>query len=182
MKKGIILAALAMTTLAGCDKVTKDIDVDNVKFEFTAVTENVANRSGLTIKSSGTTTSFSVTRKVDLSEFSTAEIVDYLDKINKVAVNNPVLKITMNPPGAYEITNFTLTAEGVKGSLDIASYKIGDEFVPPSGMKKFTSDFIMKLISEKSLSVTVSGETNAPAGTTVKISYESDLVVTVDLL
>jgi hypothetical protein len=41
--------------------------------------------------------------------------------------------------------------------------------------------FIMKLVGSGSVSVTVTGKTDAPAGTTINISYESDLLFTASI-
>ena len=176
LKKGLLMAALTVILSAGCeslkDSVTTDIDAENVKLEFTAVTESKKSE----------TSSFSVTRTVNIAELSYEEIVEYAEKIDKVTVNSSGFSAEVTPAGSYTITNLTVTAEGVPGSLSVPSYTVGEAFAAPAGMNDYTALFIMKLIGEKSLTVTVSGETDAPAGTTVTISYESDLVFKVKVL
>lgn len=182
MKK-IFIAALicAMILPVSCDKLkeslSRDIPVNNVKFNFTALTTD-----GVTTRSSATTNSFSVTRKVDISELGSSEVAEYAGKISKVVVNNSLLKITTTPSGSYTVTDVTISAENVSGSLVIPSYSLGGDFTAPANMNSFTTAFIMKLLSAKSITVSVSGKTDAPAGTSIQISYENDLVFTAGLL
>jgi len=175
-KKGLLMAALTVILSAGCenlkDSVATDIDVKDVKLVFTALTESGKSE----------TSSFSVTRTVNIAELSNDEIVEYAEKIDNVTVNSSAFSAVVTPAGSCTITNLTVKAEGVPGSLSVPSYTVGETFAAPAGMNGYTALFIMKLISEKSLTVTVSGETDAPAGTTVVISYENDLVFKVKVL
>jgi len=185
MKK-IIIAALtcAIVSLVSCDKLkdtlSHDIKVNKVKFDFTAITSDGTDTKAVSTRA--TTNTFAGTRTVDISEIGSSELMEYAGKISKVAVNSTLLNITANPSGSYTVTNLTLTADGVPGSLIIPSYSLGSAFTPPSGMDAYTSAFIMKLLAAKTVTVMVSGQTDAPAGTTIQISYESDLVFTASVL
>jgi len=182
MKKVFIMAALAMASLAGCDKVTHDFTVENVKLNFEAITvDNEAAKSAMTGTAIDAKTKFSVKREVNLAEITSSELMEYKDRITKVAVDNLSLKVTFEPAGNYTIEDLTLTADGVSGSLDIPSYKAGDDFIPPSNLNSFTSAFFKKLISAGKLEVTVEGITDAPKGVKVKVCYEYDLVFTAKL-
>ena len=180
----MMAVALVMVSLAGCDKIqeltSKDITVNNVTFDFSALTEANAGGSASMTRAE-TVSTFSETRVVDISEIGSAEVAEYASKISKVMVNSSLLHITIAPSGNYTVTNVKITAVGVSGSLNIPSYTIGSAFTPPSDMNTYTVAFITKLLSEKSLTVTVSGETDAPSGTTVTVSYESDLILTASL-
>ena len=187
MKKVIILAALAMTSLAGCDKVkdatSKDIKVDNVKFDFTAVTEGGASKSGAMIKTSEEMSTFTVTRTVELSELNSPEVTQFANKIIKATVSDSKVTATMTPSGEFFISYLTISAKDVTDSpLVIPSYTVGELFKPTAAMKSFTSALFMKLMKDQQVSVTVSGETNAPEGTTVTVSFENDMVFTINLL
>jgi len=184
MKK-IMIAALvcAMTSLASCDKLKHDFNVNNVKFAFDApVTGNAATTHAAVATRAGTDNTFTVNRVVDISEMGSSEIVEYANKINSVVVNSTLLKITAVPAGNYDVANVTLTADGVAGSLVVPSYTLGGAFTPPANMNAYTSALIMKLISAKKVTVTITGQTDAPAGTTINISYESDLLIKASVL
>ena len=187
MKKLFIMAAIAGVALAGCDKLkeaaSSDFTVDDVTFNFSADVDNgaeAATKSGGTRASAAN--SFTVTRTVNISEIGSPDVVEYASKISKVMVNSSLLNVTTTPAGSYTVTNLTVSAVNVSGSLVIPSYTVGGTFTPPSNMNSYTATFITALINAKSVSVTVSGETDAPTGTTVNISYENDLVFTAKLL
>ena len=186
MKK-IFFAALtcAMVSLASCDKLkdatSRDIKVNNVKFEFAATSSNAETRGAVETRAA-TDNTFTVTRLVNITELGNSEIIEYAGKISKVAVNSPLLKITASPPGNYTVSDVTVIAEGVAGTLSVPSYTLGNAFTPPTNMNAYTVAFVTKLLSAKLVSVTVSGKTDAPAGTVIRISYESDMVLTANLL
>ena len=81
----------------------------------------------------------------------------------------------------YTITNLTIKAEGVSGQLVIPSYTMGGTFIAPSNMNAFTSAFIMKLLDREKIDVTVTGQSDAPAGTTLYIKYQNDIMCTAGL-
>jgi len=136
--------------------------------------------SGIT--RAGTANSFTVTRTVNISELGSSELDEYANKISNVVVNSSLINVTIVPAGSYTVSNLTVSAAGVSGSLVVPSYTVGGAFTPPSNMFTYTATLIMKLIEAKSLTVTVSGDTDAPVGTTVNISYENDLIFTASLL
>ena len=187
MKKYLFIAVLfAGTMLAGCDELKNatsiDIKVDNVKFEFTAdVVSGVSQSSALTATRADTPNSFTVTRTVDVSEVGSAQLTEYIDKVGKVVANNSLITLTANPAGTYSVSNLTVTAVGVSGSVVVPSYTMGGTFTAPANMATYTNAFLMKLVSVKKIDVTVKGNTNAPVGTEINISYESDLIFTASL-
>ena len=183
----IAALACAMMSLPGCDKmkdaVSRDIKVNNVKFAFEApVSSNAAETLLAVTTRAGTENSFSVTRTVDISEMGNSEIIEYANKIKKVTVNTSLLVITTSPAGSYTVTGVKVTATGVGGELSVPSYTLGSAFTPPDEMNTYTAAFITQLLFAKTVTVTVSGKTDAPAGTVINISYESNLVFTVSLL
>jgi len=187
--KTMIFFALMCTSLSliSCDKIkeatSQDFKVKNVSFNFTAESNDVSTTSGGDVKTrAATSQSFTVTRTVNMSEIGSNDVMEYANKIKKVSVDNSLIRVTVNPAGAYTVENLTVTASGVSGSLVIPSYTIGNPFTLTSDMNAFTNTFIMKLLSAKSVSVTVTGMTDAPAGTTINISYESDLLFTASIL
>ena len=190
MKKNLIYALLcAMLSLVGCDKLKEatshDFTVKNISFDFTADAEDSPAASSSSTEPSmraATITSFSVTRTVDISEMGSSEITTYASKIYNAVVNSALVSIETTPSGSYTVSNLKISAPGVSGSLIIPSYTIGGAFTAPSNMNAYLSDFILKLIDAKSLSVTVSGQTDAPTGTTIDISYESDVLFTASIL
>lgn len=181
MKKVIILAALAIASLTSCDKVTTNIEVDDVTFDFEAITAGSPSSSSIS-RNAAMTSTFSVTRSVSLAEIGSSELMKYADRITKIAVNSSLLKVTIEPSGEYTVTNLTVSAVGVPGSLVVPEYVIGDVFTPPANMETYTIAFIMKLLNNEPIEVTVSGQTDAPTGVKVKISYENDLVFTAKVL
>jgi hypothetical protein len=182
MKKVFIFAALAMASLTGCDKVTHDFTVENVKFNFEAVTvDGATTKSAMTGTAADAQSSFSVTREVSLAEIGSTEFKEYLDRISKVMVDNSLLEVTFNPAGVYTIYDLIFTAEGVSGSLVVPSYKLGDAYTAPTNLNTYMSAFIMKLKDAEKIKVTVAGKTDAPTGVRVKICYEYDLVFTAKL-
>ena len=190
MKKTLIYALLcAMVSLIGCEKLkditSRDFTVNNIAFDFTATAQdNVTTQSGdpAVTARAGETTSFTVTRTVDISEMGNNDIIEYANKINKIAVNSSVITVTSSPAGAYTVTNLKVTTAGVTGELLIPSYTMGNAFVAPANMNAYTTAFIMRLLSAKTVQVTVAGQSDAPAGTTINIKYESDIVCTASLL
>jgi len=187
MKKMLIAALIcAMVSPIGCDKIkdatSRDFTVNNVKFDFSAVTEGAAASAPAVEMRAETSNTFSVTRVVNLSEIGSSDVVEYAGKISKVVANSSLLNITASPSGTYSVANVTVTAEGVSGSLLVPSYTLGGAFTAPANMSAYTSAFIMKLLTSKTVTVTVSGQTDAPVGTTIRISYESDLLFTASLL
>ena len=184
MKK-ILLAALicAMMSLAGCDKLKHDFEVNNVKFTFdTTVTDNAATTHAAVATRAGTDNTFAVTSIVELSDMGSSELIEYAHKVNSVVVNHTLLNITAVPAGNYNVANVTLTANGVAGSFVVPSYTLGSAFTPPANMNSYTAALFKKLISAKQVTVTITGQTDAPVGTEIKISYESDLLIKASVL
>ena len=187
MKKILIFALICTTvSLTGCGKIrnatSREFTVNGVDFGFTAIT-NSSDAVASGTRTAAEMSTFSVTRTVNISEIGDSDIIEYAKKISKVAVNSSVLSVTTDPWGDYTVENLTVSVAGVSGSpLVVPSFTLGDTFVPPAGMNSFTSSFIMKLLRDKSVTVTVSGETDAPEGTEVDIIYENDLVFTAKLL
>ena len=185
-----LAVALATASLAGCNKIKDatsiNIEVNNVSFDFeTEVKAPQASMGASAVmKPTAATNTFSVTRTVDISEISSKELEEYVNKIVDVTANNQVITVTITPTGSepYTVENLTLQAEGVANSLVVDSYTLGGDFPVPAGMTAYMVAFVTKLLSTKSLAVTVSGMTDAPVGTTVKISYGSDLVLKASLL
>ncbi len=187
----MLLMVYVMALLLGCEQIkdatSRDIHVKNVKLDFAATMQNVTTTSlsssidDVTTRA-GETSSFTVTRTVNISELGNADVVDYYNRISKVAVNSALITVTATPTGAFTVTKLTVTADGVGGSLVVPSYTIGDAFTAPAEINNYTAAFIKKLISTKSISVTITGQSDAPAGTVINICYESDLVVTASLL
>jgi hypothetical protein len=180
MKKLLIpVLVCAMLSLVNCGKVkdalTVDIKVDDVKFNFPVAVDNVtkAMRAGEMMP-------FSETFTVNLSDLGSSDVMKNADKISNVAVNNAQLKVTFEPQGNYTVKNLKVSVVGV-GALELPSYTIGGALTPPSNLNKFIGDFIMKLIRDKSFTVTVEGESDAPAGI-LNISCQSNLVFTAKLL
>ena len=187
MKKFLIIAAIAGAALAGCDAIKEAVSTEftanNVMFDFAVVVNEVAIENGeMSLMSSGIMNSFSETRTVNISEIGSAEVAEYASKISKVVVNSSLLEVTTNPPGNYTVENLTISTASVSGSLVIPSYTVGTTFTPPSNMNIYMAAFILKLINSNSLTVTVTGQTDAPAGTTVNISYNNTVVFTASLL
>jgi len=194
MKKILIsMIAFAMLLSPACDKIkdatSRDIKVNNIKFDFKAKTEDVAARSGelsIVEPRAGATTSFTVERLVDLSELGSADVLEYANKINKVVVNNALINVTANPNGNYTLTNLTFKADGVTvdgvNSLVVPSYTMGGAFTAPANMLNYMGAFIMRLVAVGSVKVTVSGQSDAPPGTELTIRIESDAILTASLL
>ena len=189
MKKIIFYALMCMSiTLISCDKLKEatsiDFKVNDVSFDFetTSTTGTSSMPSDAMTLRAAATQSFAVTRTVNISEMGSSDVTEYADKIIKVRVDNSLIKVTVNPTGTYTIENLTIKAVGVSGSILVPSYTIGNTFTLTSEMNAFTNAFILKLLNDKSISVTVTGRTDAPVGTTINISYESDLFFTASLL
>ena len=190
MKKNLIYALLCViVSLVGCDKLKEatshDFTVKNISLDFEADVDegpstSPGNNMGLSMRAG--MNSFSVTRTVDISEMGSSELVTYANKINNAVVNAASLSVTTTPSGTYSVANLKITAVGVSGELVIPSYTIGGSFTAPSNMNTYTTAFILQLVSTKSISVTVTGQTDAPAGTTVNISYESEVLFTASIL
>jgi len=187
MKK-IIIAVLActMVSLISCDKIKDatsiDFKVKGVKFDFSGVVSELAPLQVPELRA-GATQTFAVTRTVNISEIGDSDAVSYANKISKVVVNSSLVKVTFVPAGSYTIENLVITADGVAGSpLSVPTISTGGTFTFTSAMNNFTAAFVTKLLSTKTITVTVRGETDAPVGTTINISYESDLLLTASLL
>ena len=190
MKKNLIYALLcAMVSLSGCEKLkdatSRDFNVKNISFDFSAtVRDEVTPQSGdLTVTTrAGEMRSFSETRTVDVSEIGSSDVVDFAKMINKAEVNAASVSITTVPSGSYTVTDLTISAPGVPGSLVVPAYVIGEAFTAPANMGNYMSAFIMRIVNANSITVTVSGQIDAPSGTTILISYKSDVVFTASLL
>ena len=189
MKKNLIsVLVCAMVSLSGCDKLndatSHDFTVNNISFAFTATAhDDVATLSGeasVTTRAAAMRT-FTVTRTVDISEIGSSDVDKYANKINKALVNAAKVSVATVPSGSYAVVDLTISATGVPGSLVIPAYTIGDAFTAPSGMSVYMAAFIMQLINAETITVTVSGQTDAPAGTTLTVSYESDVMFTASL-
>ena len=188
----LVILAIFAVMLAGCDKddATIDFKADDVQFDLSGIEVNSGSGSGSSsVRASGAllsiataTNSFSETFTVDISEISSSDLTKYMDRISKVVANNSLLTISVTPPNEYSVVDLKVTVNGVPGSLDIPSYTMGEDFTPPSNMNAFTAAFIMKLINAGQADVTVSGKTDAPAGTKIDVFYECDLVFTAKLL
>jgi len=179
-----------MMSLVSCDKIKEatslDFNVNNVSFDFsTTVADNPSPMpaESASLRATTATQTFSVTRTINISELGSDDAVKYANKISNVAVSNSLITIEASPAGSYTVENIKITADGVTGSpLNVPTFTIDGSFTFTTEMNKFTAAFIAKLLSAKSISVTVSGTTNAPVGTTIDIYYKSNLVLTASLL
>jgi len=186
-KKLFAALTCALMVFVSCDKLkdatSHDFNVSNVKFKFEAPTSGNAVAKQATIATrAGTDNNFTVTRIVNLSEMGNSDVIEYSKKISNVKVNSSQLNITSTPAGGYTVADVKVTAVGVKGELLVSSYTLGSTFSPPANMNAYTAAFVKELIKAGTVSVTVSGKTDAPAGTTININYESDLVLTASVL
>ena len=188
MKK-IILAALVCMgmSLISCDKIkemtSKDITVNGVNLNFPITINAAAVAPGeMQLFSAAAPRSFNVTTRVHLDELGKPDMVEWANKITKVAVTNSVVTVTANPSGNYIVENLNITAVTVSGSLIVPTYTFGNPFTLTTEMKAFTGGLFFKLLRDKVLDVTIKGDTDAPAGTIININYKSDLVLTASLL
>jgi len=187
MKKKILISALicAILSLTGCDKLKRDFTVKNVKFSFSAVTNaDTPLRSGSSEMQTrvASLSSFTITRTVSLSEIGSSDVDKYSKNIDKVEVNSASVVVTANPPDNFTITDLTITAVAVAGSAVVPSYTIGNAFTAPSGLEVYIQAFVTKLVDANTIAVTVTGRSDAPAGTTIHVTYESSLLFTASLL
>ena len=167
----LLVAVVATVLLTGCDELKVEIPVDSVKFDFEAMTRSPESSGVL---KSGTMNPFSGTRTINLNDIEDADLKEYANKIIDVMLDNAYsqVNVTTVPLGDYSVFNLKVEIDGISEHLSIASYKVGDEFVPPANLSSFAAAFFVKLVKEDSFTVTVSGETDAPEGTIVHISYE----------
>ena len=100
-----------------------------------------------------------------------AEYTQLLGFIRGVEITNPRLSIT---PANISVSNLKIDATGI-GSMIIPSYTTGSSFNPPAEWNPFFSNLFLKLLENNPITVTVSGETDAPVGTTLTITYTNDL-------
>ena len=190
MKKTIYFALLCMVmSLTCCDKIneatSKEIKVNGVSFKFTAVSNApAATRSAGEVELRAATQTFSVTRTVLLSELGNPDVVEFANKIRNVTVSNTQITVTADNGVNYTVENLTVTAVGVAGSLAVPTFVMGGTVALPANTKSFTEAFVAQLYTTAthSVAVTVTGKTDAPAGTTLNVSYESDLVLTARIL
>jgi len=183
------MIASVMMLSPGCDKIkdatSRDFKVNNIKFDFSATTQaDQATRSGevADVATRSGTTSFSVVRTVEIAELGSDDAVKYANKISNVEVAKTSISITTVPAGSFTVTNLKITAAGVSGELFVPSYSIGSAFNAPSNMNAYTEAFIKRLLDAKTVQVSVTGQSDAPAGTVINISYQSDVVLTASVL
>ena len=190
MKKNLISALIcAMVLLSGCDKLkdatSLDFTVNNISFAFKATVQDdpttLSGEASVTTRAAAMR-SFTVTRTVAISEIGSSDVDKYASKISKALVNAAMVSVATVPSGSYTVTDLTITATGVPGSIVIPAYTIGDDFTEPSGMSVYMGALIMQLINAGTITVTVSGQTDAPAGTILTVSCKSDVVFTASLL
>ena len=188
MKKIVCSTLVCMImSLISCDKIKEatsiDFHVNGVNFQFSAVSNaETSTKSAEEVTLRALPQTFTVTRTVDIAELGDPDVIKYADKINNVEVSNAQIVVTSIPEGDYTIENLTVTAVGVTGSLVVdRSFTTNSAFTLLPTSNAFTKDFILKLRKAKSVPVTVTGKTDAPAGTTIHISYESDLLFTANI-
>ena len=176
------MAIAAVILFAGCDKIKDatrfDVTVKNASFTFDAPVEDAVLRSAVNTQATDWNT-FSVIRTIKSSEIS-AELEKYGNKVSDVIANASTVHISCSQAGNYTVTDLSFSYSG--GTLSIPSYTLGGTFVPPSGLNAFISLFALKLFTTGEVEVTVSGKTDAPAGTAISIRYENELVATVNPL
>jgi hypothetical protein len=177
-----------VVSLMSCDKIkdatSKDFTVKGVSFDFSAESKaGTATKSAEAVAvRAATDQSFTVTRAVNISELGSNDVIEYANKINAVKANNALIKVTAVPVGDYTVENLTVTAVGVAGSLFFQQpFTLGGDITLPANANTYMEAFIMKLVDNGSVSVTVTGKTDAPAGTTINICYESDLLFTASI-
>jgi len=195
MKKFNYFALMCMVlSLAGCDKVkdalSTEFTVKGVSFEFTAESQTgtatmsavvgKASASEVTVRAAATQT-FTETHTAYLADLD-AKIAEYADKIDKAKANSSLLTVTTTPAGVYTVENLTVTATGVTGSLVVPSYTMGAAFTLPATAQTFLEALVMKLVGSGSVTLTVTGKTDAPSGTVLKIKLESEVVFTASVL
>lgn len=179
-----ILALTASVCFSGCDKIKDaasfDVTVRGVQFEFDAPVEGASQRSAAAVTRAGELTSFSVTRTIKAADIS-AELEKHGDKISEVKANNSTVTISVNPHGDYTVSDLKISYTG-GSAFTVPSYSVGEALTPPAGLDKYLSGLAFKLFVSGQVEVTVTGKTDAPAGTTVTIRYKNDVVATVSPL
>ena len=184
MKKIFFYSLMCMSmSLISCDKIkdatSKDFKVNNVSFDFTAKAgTSTMSTPVMSLRSEGVTQSFSETRTIDISELGSSEVTEYKNKISQVAMDHSLVKVTADAPGTFIVENLTLMSPAIPGSMVIPSYTLGGTLSLTQAMEAYMILLVMKLVGDKTVTVTVSGLTNAPPGTTLSISYESDMIFT----
>ena len=189
-----LMAIVAVILFVGCDKIkdatSVDVKVDNVAFSFITPVESAiqqpAENAGQQILFASNQTqeevwnTFTATREINVDEIGSSDVKKYIDQISKITANQATVSISTDPAGTYTVSELKISYDG-GGSLTIPSYKMGEAFTPPSELNVYISGFVWKLLSGNNIKVTVSGKTNAPAGTSVIVKYETDLVFTASI-
>ena len=162
---GIVFAGLALFN--ACEKpLTIEIPLQSVTIELDDVTV------GDSVTQKSTFTAFNAVQTISLNSIEglSEQAMAHIKHIKSAEVGEASIIITStDEEGTVE--EFVLSASEL-GNFNIPHYELGTVYT--DNVKNYASQFIMKLLKNNSLDIRVSGKTDVPAGSHLKIKIVID--------
>ena len=168
MKPGLLLLFAAFMMITGCEKI-KDATSVKVDTSFEA-------DFPVTVTEVKTTTAsvFSVSEVISLADNS--DLSDYLSRIEDIALSNLVITVSGLMEG-QTINSLSLDASGVGNVLTINNITMSNNTFTPEISSSVLKQMGDKLQADKTLTLTVSGETSGPMTFLVNCNMDAKVVV-----
>jgi len=169
----IIIASVLI--FAGCEKI-KELMTFTIKTQFETEFPVVVTEFG--VKSSGAISidapiQFNVTETIKIED--NFDLEPYINKIKEINLDTLVVTVTGLTPG-QTINTVSLDVEGVGNIITLTNItSVNNKFTPDISQSKFDS-VASKLLKEKQITATVSGNTSGPLSVTLGVSIDARVI------
>ena len=166
---------LATIIFTGCDKI-KELMTFTIKTQFETEFPVVVTEFG--VKSSGAEgvdapIQFTVTETIKIED--NFDLEPYINKIKTINLDTLVVTVTGLAPGEI-INTVSLEVEGIGNIITLSNItSTNNKFTPDIPKSKFDS-VASKLLNEKQVTATVTGNTSGPLSVTLGVSIDARVI------
>lgn len=175
-KKALFTIILSSTLMiSGCEKI-KELMTFTIKTQFETEFPVVVTEFG--VKSSegtseGAPIQFNVTETIRIED--NFDLEPYINKIKKINLDTLVVTVTGLTQGQI-INTVSLDVEGIGNIITLNNISMtNNKFTPDIAQTKFDS-VASKLLNDKQITATVSGNTSGPLSVTLGISIDARVI------
>ena len=169
----IIIASILL--FSGCEKI-KELMTFTIKTQFETEFPVVVTEFGVKSSegtSAGAPIQFNVTETIKIED--NFDLEPYINKIKEINLDTLVVTVTGLTQG-QTINSVSLDAEGIGNIITLSNITMtNNKFTPDIPKSKFDS-VASKLLNEKQITATVSGNRSGPLSVTLGISIDARVI------
>jgi hypothetical protein len=177
MKTKIFYFLALVTLLSGCELI-KDANTIDIPTDLTADIPVVVVGVKKSVETTGAVNALSFTKSQDLSLGSNADIEPYLEKIKSISLNGLVVTVNGLSSG-QTINSISLDVTGVGNVFTQNNITMSNNSFTPTLTSGILSQVATKLVGDKKITLTVSGNVSGPMTFTVNLNFDTVLTAKV---